>query len=153
MQILSSETDNCPSWISRRERMTVENISWSNLHERMLPTRWGSSLIISRTRPMRMVHCNRQYQVIMISIINNNLIAVDNWIWSYPFKKHCKLVYEYTYSVYLNLLTISHLVVFKRSLVSCSDRLVQRFMLATTKFIIVAFKFVSTPSHRVNFYL
>ena len=23
------ETDNCPSWISRRERMTVENISWS----------------------------------------------------------------------------------------------------------------------------
>ena len=26
---LSPETDNCPSWISRRERMTVENISWS----------------------------------------------------------------------------------------------------------------------------
>ena len=25
----SSETDNCPSWISRRERMNVENISWS----------------------------------------------------------------------------------------------------------------------------
>ena len=24
-----SETDNCPSWISGRERMTVENISWS----------------------------------------------------------------------------------------------------------------------------
>ena len=29
MHILSSETDNCPSWISGRERMTVENISWS----------------------------------------------------------------------------------------------------------------------------
>ena len=29
MHILSPETDNCPSWISRRERMTVENISWS----------------------------------------------------------------------------------------------------------------------------
>ena len=29
MQILSPETDNCPSWISGRERMTVENISWS----------------------------------------------------------------------------------------------------------------------------
>ena len=26
---LSPETDNCPSWISGRERMTVENISWS----------------------------------------------------------------------------------------------------------------------------
>ena len=23
------ETDNCPSWISGRERMTIENISWS----------------------------------------------------------------------------------------------------------------------------
>ena len=29
MHILSPETDNCPSWISRRERITVENISWS----------------------------------------------------------------------------------------------------------------------------
>ena len=27
VRILSTETDNCPSWI--RERMTVENISWS----------------------------------------------------------------------------------------------------------------------------
>ena len=26
---VSPETDNCPSWISGRERMTVENISWS----------------------------------------------------------------------------------------------------------------------------
>ena len=29
MHILSPETDNCPSWISGRERMTVVNISWS----------------------------------------------------------------------------------------------------------------------------
>ena len=29
MYILSPETDNCPSWISGRERMTEENISWS----------------------------------------------------------------------------------------------------------------------------
>ena len=29
MHILSPETDNCPSWISGRERMTIENISWS----------------------------------------------------------------------------------------------------------------------------
>ena len=29
MHILSLETDNCPSWISGRERTTVENISWS----------------------------------------------------------------------------------------------------------------------------
>ena len=29
VHILSPETDNCPSWISGRGRMTVENISWS----------------------------------------------------------------------------------------------------------------------------
>ena len=29
VHIFSPETDNCPSWISGRERMTVENISWS----------------------------------------------------------------------------------------------------------------------------
>ena len=29
MRILSPETDNCLSWISGRERMTLENISWS----------------------------------------------------------------------------------------------------------------------------
>ena len=29
VHILSPQTDNCPSWISRMERMTVENISWS----------------------------------------------------------------------------------------------------------------------------
>ena len=29
VHILSPETDNCSSWISGRDRMTVENISWS----------------------------------------------------------------------------------------------------------------------------
>ena len=29
VHILSPETDNCPSWMSGRERMTIENISWS----------------------------------------------------------------------------------------------------------------------------
>ena len=40
VHILSPETDNCPSWISRRERMTVENISWSiSLKEYCRPRR------------------------------------------------------------------------------------------------------------------
>ena len=43
VHILTPETDNCPYWISGRERMTVENISSSNFHERMLLTRWGSN--------------------------------------------------------------------------------------------------------------
>ena len=29
MHILLPETDNCPSWISGRERITIETISWS----------------------------------------------------------------------------------------------------------------------------
>ena len=29
VHIPSPETDNCPSWISGRERMTIKNISWS----------------------------------------------------------------------------------------------------------------------------
>ena len=42
MHILSPETDNCPSWISGRERMTVENKYFTiYLHERMLPTSAG----------------------------------------------------------------------------------------------------------------
>ena len=41
MHILSPETDNCPSWISGRERMTVEKYFMINLHERMLPTSVG----------------------------------------------------------------------------------------------------------------
>ena len=49
--ILLPKTDNCPSWINRWERMTVERISWSNLHIRMLQTRRGwthNLMIISR---------------------------------------------------------------------------------------------------------
>ena len=41
VHILSPGTDNCHYWISGRKRMAVENISWSNLHEKMLPTRRG----------------------------------------------------------------------------------------------------------------
>ena len=31
VHILLQEIDNCPSWISGRERMTIENILWSSL--------------------------------------------------------------------------------------------------------------------------
>ena len=41
MHILSPETDNCPSWISGRERMTVENISWSISTKECCRPRWG----------------------------------------------------------------------------------------------------------------
>ena len=40
MHILPRETDNCPAWISGRERMTRKYFM-INLHERMLPTSAG----------------------------------------------------------------------------------------------------------------
>ena len=41
VHILLPETDNCPSWISGRERMTVENISWSISTKECCRPRWG----------------------------------------------------------------------------------------------------------------
>ena len=43
VHILSPETDNCPSWISGRERMTIENISWSISTKECCWTRRGSN--------------------------------------------------------------------------------------------------------------
>ena len=43
VRILSPVTDNSLSWISGRERMVVENFSWSNLNERMFCWTWGSN--------------------------------------------------------------------------------------------------------------
>ena len=50
MHILSPETYNCPSWISGRERMTVENISRSiSTKECYRPWRgWTRDLLVSR---------------------------------------------------------------------------------------------------------
>ena len=44
VHILSPETDKCPSWISGRERMTVENISWSISTKECCRPRRGSNL-------------------------------------------------------------------------------------------------------------
>ena len=48
VHILSPETDNCPSWISGRERITVENISWSiSTKECCRPRRgWTRDLLV-----------------------------------------------------------------------------------------------------------
>ena len=53
MHILLQETDNCPSWISGRERMTIENISWPNLKKECCRPGGGRTcnlLIASGTR-------------------------------------------------------------------------------------------------------
>ena len=53
MHILSPVTDNCPSWISRRERMAVEIFSWPNLHERMFGGREDLTRDCPHTRRTR----------------------------------------------------------------------------------------------------
>ena len=59
VHILLPETDNCPSWINGRKRTTVENISWSNLHERMLPTRRGLYLLNTSQTGILLSHLGR----------------------------------------------------------------------------------------------
>ena len=81
VHILSPETDNCPSWISGRERMTVRNISWSiSTKECCRPRRgWTRDLLVScrtahPTEPLRpaillytytvYAHANYSYKII-----------------------------------------------------------------------------------------
>ena len=59
VHILLPETDNCPSWISGRKRMTTENISWSismadvaNLAKVEPATSWSPS-DVHPTKPLR----------------------------------------------------------------------------------------------------
>ena len=58
VHILSPKTDNCPSWTSGRERMMIENISWSNIHIRMLQTRRGRThnLMITSQMHIQLSH-------------------------------------------------------------------------------------------------
>ena len=44
VHILSPVTDNCPTWVRGRERMTFERISLPNLHERMFHQILGANL-------------------------------------------------------------------------------------------------------------
>ena len=60
MHILSPETDNCPSWLSGRERMAIENISWSISTKECCRPRggWTRDLLVSSrtglpTEPLR----------------------------------------------------------------------------------------------------
>ena len=50
--ILSKEIDNCPFWISGREKMTVENISWSIPIKEFCRSRWGWTCNLLITSPM-----------------------------------------------------------------------------------------------------
>ena len=58
MHILSPETYNCPSWISRRNRMTIENISLSiSTKECCWPSRgWTCNLLITTWTVIQLSH-------------------------------------------------------------------------------------------------
>ena len=105
MHILSPETDNCPSWISRKERMTVENISWSISMKECCRPRRGSNprppgLQLDTHPTERATEAGYKCHVpcwfgmiIMVGIGANDISALDkvlgNWVfWSfftYPF--------------------------------------------------------------------
>ena len=66
VHILSPETDNCPSWIRGREKMTVENISWSIASKEWCRICGESNLRLPDTciqadlhptEPSRLAHC------------------------------------------------------------------------------------------------
>ena len=106
MHILSPETDNCPSWISRRERMTIENTSWSIstkecCRPRRVLTRNLELLVSSRTvhptESPRPAHFNVRSVwlvfivtiFIAISVLNANSEDPDDsafcYIWSFVY--------------------------------------------------------------------
>ena len=72
MHILSPETDNCPSWISRRERMTVENISWS------------ISMPTSNFQPIRLLDpdCCYKFVYLMANSADPDQLASSEANWS-----------------------------------------------------------------------
>ena len=59
MHILSPETENCPSWISRRERKTIENISWSISTKQCCQPGGGQTHNLMITSPMRIQMSHR----------------------------------------------------------------------------------------------
>ena len=77
-QYLLQETDNCPSWISGRERMTVKNVT-INLHERMLPASAGFEAAASwspvgrASEPPRPEYLSPRFEQYHKSDLNDNL--------------------------------------------------------------------------------
>ena len=71
----SPETGNCPSWISRREKMTIENISWSIFTKECCQPSMGQTcnlLITSRTG-IQLSHRGRHvFTIINIGIPNTS---------------------------------------------------------------------------------
>ena len=84
-----SASPHCPSWISSRERMTIENISWSIstkecclLWRRLNRRPPVSSRTVHPTDPPRqaMIDCFIYKKINIIGTLNNKLI-----IWTTPF--------------------------------------------------------------------
>ena len=79
----------------KTERMTVENISWSNLNERMLPTwpgggRTRNLLITSRTRIQLSNRGRLARSVNLLPLFPDMLSSLSEWLtspWGYTFDK------------------------------------------------------------------
>ena len=84
MHILLPDTDNCPSWISSRERITTENISWSISTKECCWPSWGwtrNLLITSQARIQlshRGWHDGRIYTLLRYDVTQANLSQMIN---------------------------------------------------------------------------
>ena len=68
VHILLPETDNCPSWISGRERMIIENISWSLFTKECFQAGGGQSCTLPITSWMR-IHLSHWGRLKIILIL------------------------------------------------------------------------------------
>ena len=81
MHILLPETDNCPSWISGWERMTVENISWSISTKNVadLGGGWTRDLQVS-SRTAHLTEPPRPYHLRKVKTITLECFLLQFWI-------------------------------------------------------------------------
>ena len=86
MHIFSPETDNCPSWISWWERMTIENMSWYVTTKESCTTWRGSNLrpLITNRMPQPMQTVQAPWRQLTIQGFHrqtvNSLIRLHGYI-------------------------------------------------------------------------
>ena len=92
--ILSPVTDNCPSWISRRVRMTVEKISWI-----ILINEWWQTVVLNLQPP------DYQSDIHLTELLGpekwNEARDILHWKWTHPKCKVDGLTNVWTLQVYL----------------------------------------------------
>ena len=77
VHILSPETDKCPSWISGRERMSTENISWSISTKECCQSCGGQTcnLLIIIWTPIQLSHQGQLAHSLEATLLEKGLLS------------------------------------------------------------------------------